>query len=493
MIDYKFEVPTSNQLLSFNNIMQLTPQWQQNLIPQNLSLLTTSGQSTPTFQSTSRKDYGTNLKKQLGANGINAVTGIITDQLSDKLLGDSELGSYIGSIFSSGINSAGNTMSDNLIKGQALTQGLGQNVGSSIAGTAAGILGNLAGKGINELGGDTWTSRFIGQGVGSTIGSIGGSGLSNVIQGEKAFGAISDTVKGLRTARTALQTAKTAKTAATAANDAVGILNTTKSVNNASQALKAARFTAGASIGSMAGQIVGSALQAANGPSKEYQGKYGNITKGMDTTYDTLQTAIGFVPGFGQIASAAMALNKGLSNIFGSTSGMTKQDAILGSAFMPAPIKWLNMAGARTTDTFHNQSWQNTERADSFMQNSFGNLGNKFDKAREEAGKTYGTFSRHAYNKASNNLNFANYAWDQIMAMADQNELQNIRSQAMSSINNQRYAQDIQGGRSPMARGKYGMKILNNQINHSVGMRLLSGAALIDDKQMILSRCKEVD
>jgi len=45
----------------------------------------------------------------------------------------------------------------------------------------------------------------------------------------------------------------------------------------------------------------------------------------------------------------------------------------------------------------------------------------------------------------------------------------------------------IQGGWSPLARGKYGMKILNNATNHNMGMRLLSGAALIDNKQMILS------
>jgi hypothetical protein len=30
------------------------------------------------------------------------------------------------------------------------------------------------------------------------------------------------------------------------------------------------------------------------------------------------------------------------------------------------------------------------------------------------------------------------------------------------------------------------MKILSNRINHNTGMRLLSGAALIDNKQMIL-------
>jgi hypothetical protein len=88
-----------------------------------------------------------------------------------------------------------------------------------------------------------------------------------------------------------------------------------------------------------------------------------------------------------------MALNKGLSNIFGSTDGMTTQDAILGSAFMPAPVKWLNMWGSSKTGTFNNQSWQNSEKANSFMGNAFGNLNDKFNQAREEAGKTYGLFS----------------------------------------------------------------------------------------------------
>ena len=52
---------------------------------------------------------------------------------------------------------------------------------------------------------------------------------------------------------------------------------------------------------------------------------------------------------------------------------------------------------------------------------------------------------------------------------------------------NQRYAQNIQGGFKPTAFGKQGMKILNNSTNHNIGQRLLSAAALIDNKQMILS------
>jgi hypothetical protein len=53
------------------------------------------------------------------------------------------------------------------------------------------------------------------------------------------------------------------------------------------------------------------------------------------------------------------------------------------------------------------------------MGNAFGNLQNKFDKAREEAGKTYGTFSRGAYKEAQKNIDFANTAWDKILNMAD--------------------------------------------------------------------------
>jgi hypothetical protein len=36
----------------------------------------------------------------------------------------------------------------------------------------------------------------------------------------------------------------------------------------------------------LAGSVVGTGLQAAFGPSKEYNGKYGNITQTMDTIYD---------------------------------------------------------------------------------------------------------------------------------------------------------------------------------------------------------------
>ncbi len=53
------------------------------------------------------------------------------------------------------------------------------------------------------------------------------------------------------------------------------------------------------------------------------------------------------------------------------------------------------------------------------MGNSFGNLSGVFDKAREEAGKIYGTFSQGAKDEAQANLNFANAAWINLLSMAD--------------------------------------------------------------------------
>ena len=457
--ELKFEIPQAQKTFG---VPQLNPgnfnppnipynwksSWEQRKTDLERNYVANKDYKLNTPQSTPVKKQSS-LGNQAAAAGLQALSSNIADKMTDGMFGDSYIGQNLANIFSQGVSTAGNTMATNLMKGQALTQGLGKNIGQSVSGAAVGLASNLIGQGINSLGGDSRLSRGIGQGVATGLGTVGGQAVSNLVNGvgfKTSFGG-----SGLLS-----------KTPAGAINP----------------------YALGASV-------LGTALGAALGPSKEYGGKYGNITQGMDTAYDVISAGVNFIPGIGQGISGIMALNKGLSNLFGSTDGMTVQDAILGSAFMPAPVKWLNMAGASTTSTFNNQSWQNQQKVDSFMGNAFGNLGDKFSKAREEAGKTYGTFSGGAYDEAQRNIMFANDAWSKIMQMADQNEYQNIRSSDMASINNQRYAQNIQGGWSPVYRGRYGMKILNNATNHNIGMRLLSGAALIDNKQMIL--CSVVD
>ena len=811
MINFNFQIPQSYSTIrpTFNLSPSVMGTAQQN--PFKLTSLTDN------ITKQSNIDLAKQQVKNTTGNTIAAQSlsalGSQLGSFMQSAFGDEEAGQVAGSLVGSAVGTTFSKMGDNLLKGISLQEGLAQDVGASVAGAGAGIAGNYIGKGINSLGGNSRLSRGLGAATASGIGSFGGMMASNAIKGQALFNGLSS-----------------------------------------------------GSLAGMVGNAVGTGLSAAFGPSREYNGRYGKITKGMDMAYNGLQAAIGFVPGWGQLASGAMALNKGLSNIFGSTDGMcvcagtkvytadgryiniedlkqedgilgwnektheirpqkieclieprykecveikldngrklkcsidhpilsnikekaeshringqriayrewefrradelkegnwvglandidywgikeisnaylvgmligdgtytyenscklwtadpstwkyleennlaelikqytpensngkysienrdyrivngmqlvkdlgiayqkgtektlpknidqynkdsickliaglfdtdgsfsgnkekgtfsltlyqsnlnllkevqhllyklgivsnintrkasinkmkngkiinsntsyrlevtdrrsilkfkelipinidykkanlniiceivfpkkdkdhyelsgarqakiisitkigiqtvynlevtddhtylandiithnTVQDAILGSAFMPAPVKWLNMAGARTTEGFKNQSWQNTEKTNSFMQNAYGNLQDRFDKAREEGGRTYGTFSRKAYKKAQANVSHANDIWDQILALADQNELQNIRSQYMTSINNQRYAQNIQGGFSPLARGKQGMKILNNATNHNIGQRLLSAAALIDSKQMILS------
>lgn len=380
---------------------------------------------------------------------VSAIGGAATDFLTNSLFDNSEAGRALATFTSSGLNSTTNTFANNLLNGTPLFQDLGTNTLNGLAGAGVGLVANFAGQGITSALGDTAWGRGIGAGVSSALGTIGGTAASNLIQ----YGSVAG-----------------------------------KSLSDGSKAALIGT-KAGASISpiGLGMTVLGTALGSAMGPSKEYGGEYGKGVQIADTAYDAATAAVNFVPGAGQIISGAMALNKGLSNIFGSTDGMTVTDSILGSAWMPFPIKWLNMWGASKTGTFKNQSWQNTERTNSFMGNAFGDLGERFDKARKEAGKTYGTFSQGAKRRAQRNIDFSNSAWGKILAMTDLNELQNIRSQYMSSINNQRYAQDIQGGWTPLYRGKQGMKILSNATNHNIGMRLLSGAALIDNKQMILS------
>ena len=438
-MDLKLQIPQSTTILKQTNYANLDV----GKLAADLNI-----PKLPVTNNQSKVKQGNSLGNQVAAQGINAATDYLSNYASDKLFGnDSEVGRTMGTLFSSGLSSAGNTVADNLLKGQSLAQGLGQNVGSALAGAGVGIASNYIGQGITSAMGDSRLGRAIGAGVSTGLGTIGGVAASNLIK----YGSIAG-----------------------------------KAASGAQKASLFGKAAGAINPYGLAATVAGTALGAATGPSKEYGGKYGNITRTMDTIYDVATVAVNAIPGFGQLASGLMALNKGLSNVFGSTSGMTTQDAILGSAFMPAPLKWANVIGADTTQNFNNQSWQNSEKANTFMGDAFGNLNDKFDRAREEAGKTYGNFSRGAYNSAQNNLTFANYAWDKVLSMADQNELQNIRSQYMSSINNQRYAQQIGGVWQPIARGKLGMKIFNNATNHNMGMRLLSAAALIDNKAMIL-------
>ena len=133
-----------------------------------------------------------------------------------------------------------------------------------------------------------------------------------------------------------------------------------------------------------------------------------------------------------------------------------------------------------------------------FIGDAYGNTAENIRRAAEESNKTYGGGSllgffdsTDEYEKAQKNIELMNKDFPTLMALAQKNYLQGIKAFDMSSINNQRYAQNINGGFKSLVIGKQGMKILSNAVNHNMGMRLLSAAALIDNKQAIL--CSAVD
>jgi hypothetical protein len=104
---------------------------------------------------------------------------------------------------------------------------------------------------------------------------IGGSALSNVLKGEKAFSGITDSVKAIK----AFNAAKKA--------------GTIKKGTDAFKDLQSLSTAGKWNLVGMGGQIVGTGLQAAFGPSHEYNGKYGNITRTMDSIYDMGSTIAG--------------------------------------------------------------------------------------------------------------------------------------------------------------------------------------------------------
>ena len=407
----------------------------------------------------------------------------------NNVFDETELSRGIGRVFSSAASSGLNTIGNNFLRGDNLTKNLGSNVGTSVANTGINLGTYYGMQSLNENLGDTKLSRGLTAGAGSIISNLGSQIIENAMKGEQIFGNLAKVSK-FANVKSAAQGVQEATKAFKSAKSLGDISKASSSLADANAALKAAtnaaKLTRGASIGGLAATAVGTGLEVAFGPSHEYDGKYGNITRGMDLGYDAVNTAVGFLGPVGMIVSGAMSLNKGLGNVFGSTDAQTKTDAVLGSGWMPFFVKWANTIGAKSANTFKNQSWQNTERTNSFMQDGYGNLQERLDKARDDAGKTFGNFSRKAYNRAQSNLYFANNSWDTLLDLVRQNEYQNIRANDMASINNQRYQQQIQGGINQIYRGKQGMKILSGKFSN-IGMRLLSGAALNSSGKQILS------
>lgn len=388
--------------------------------------------------------------QKVGSSITSAALNAGANYVGNKLFGtNSDMGRIMGSIFSSGITSGASAIGNNLLKGSVWSDNILKDTGASLAGTAVGIGANYLGQGVNSLGGDTYTSRFAGQATSTGLGMVGGQAASNLVKYGTLAGKASDGSK-------------------------VALVGKTGQINPYV----------------LAGTMIGEGLAAGNGTPREYEGKYGKTTSTLNTAYDIASGVLGSINPY---VGMFMALNKGLHGIHGGTSGMTKNDVFLGNYFAPAGAHNIAALKGHTTSKLNNYNQFTHNKMYDFMGNAYGNLGDKIQQSYEEQDKKYGGGtllgffdSTDAYEEAQKNIDLMNETIPELLRMYDQNRRQNIRAFDMTSINNQRYAQNINGGFKSLAIGKQGMKILNGAVNHNMGMRLLSAAALIDDKQAIL-------
>lgn len=209
----------------------------------------------------------------------------------------------------------------------------------------------------------------------------------------------------------------------------------------------------------------GVALSIANqfAPQKrEYSGDKGELTKNLDSAYDTLSDAVSVIPGFGTAASLIMKggalAGKFVNKWGGGTDAMTSTDAILGSNFLNlTPLGLVNGFGGKKANEFgYNTAKDQQER------NYIGGDYNfsAINDAAHKSGKKYGLFSAGARRSANEQIARGN-----AMALTARNisqtaNFRNTFGNAMTDINSVKYQNNISGnipGMTPI--GRKGMKI----------------------------------
>ena len=204
------------------------------------------------------------------------------------------------------------------------------------------------------------------------------------------------------------------------------------------------------------------------GEKSEYSGTKRGLVRGIDSVYDTVQSASAMFGPAGQFASLIMGGNKLLGNIANKlgagTSGNTPIDAILNSSFLQlTPLGLINGFGGKKTMSF-------TKDNLAFAQVGSGYIGTntKVDKALALADKKFGLLSPGALDEANDKIIDAG-GEQRIMAnVADTASDRFALSDSMAAINNSRMALNLMGDydQSSVRLGKAGMILqLAREIN----------------------------
>ena len=227
--------------------------------------------------------------------------------------------------------------------------------------------------------------------------------------------------------------------------------------------------TAGTSLGLGA---AGAVLSGIAGPKSEYSGERGDTTKALDSVYDGVSTALNFIPGWGQVASGFMQLNKGVSSLVnkwgGGTDAMTDVDAVLGSNFFSmTPVGLINGFGGKRAETMEGKDFMTQSKLNNVWSGYTGTYSD-YQSALEKEGKKYGAFSSGARKRANRLIRKANMDRANLLAMDMDREIGNIKGINMANIRGAAYEQSLFGGINPnrVRLGKYGVKLQDIQRAH---------------------------
>lgn len=193
----------------------------------------------------------------------------------------------------------------------------------------------------------------------------------------------------------------------------------------------------------------------------EYSGDKGNITQTMDSVYDGISdAAMSFGPigmAVGGIMKGGKFLGQGVNALGGGTSGMTTTDAVLGSSFFNlTPLGLINGFGGKTTSSITKD-----EDALSQVGGSYTGSESSIDDAVSKSNKKYGLLSRHAFNKAQDQIQEAHRQQGIIQDIAQDTTTRNTLQQSMTGINNVKRQMQLNGGynQGAISVGKQGMPL----------------------------------
>lgn len=207
------------------------------------------------------------------------------------------------------------------------------------------------------------------------------------------------------------------------------------------------------------------------GEKNTYSGEKGDITRGMDSTYDQIQNSLSQAGPGGQLASLVMGANKLLGSftntIGGGTDGMTTTDAILDSSLSQLTgvglvAGLINGFGGKKANSFtkDNLVWED-------MGSSYSGSNNLADNALKKSGKKYGLFSSGSRHAANRQIAEAKRQQEIVSDIQDEANNRFDIASSTSAINGLRRKLNLQGGYdiSGIRVGKNGMSL--NRLNRT--------------------------